>query len=105
MIIEYDTEDRCIRVDDVAVSHADAEKLMAEHETAVAALENALVQYELSRDDEAGALRCAAFLMRYHGSGGQWADPRDGVPRIVVVEVDPADALRGVCLKRVVGFQ
>ena len=41
MIIEYDTEDRCIRVDDVAVSHADAEKLMAEHETAVAALENA----------------------------------------------------------------
>ena len=32
MIIEYDTEDRCIRVDDVAVSHADAEKLMAEHE-------------------------------------------------------------------------
>ena len=46
MIIEYDTEDRCIRVDDVAVSHADAEKLMAEQETAVAALENALVQYE-----------------------------------------------------------
>ena len=46
MIIEYDTEDRCIRVDDVAVSHADAEKLMAEDETAVAALENALVQYE-----------------------------------------------------------
>ena len=38
---------------------------------------HALVQYELSRDDEAGALRCAAFLMRYHGSGGQWADPRD----------------------------
>lgn len=36
MIIEYDTEDRCIRVDDVAVSHADAEKLMAEHETAPA---------------------------------------------------------------------
>ena len=46
MIIDYDTDDRCIRVDDVAVSHADAEKLMAEHETAVAALENALVQYE-----------------------------------------------------------
>ena len=46
MIIEYDTEDRCIRVDDVAVSHADAETLMAEHETVAAALENALVQYE-----------------------------------------------------------
>lgn len=46
MIIEYDTEDRCIRVNDVAVSHADAERLMNEHETAAAALENALVQYE-----------------------------------------------------------
>ena len=46
MIIEYDTEDRCIRVDDVVVSHADAERLMAEHETPAAALVNALVQYE-----------------------------------------------------------
>ena len=36
-----------------------------------------LVQYELSQNDEAGALRCAAFLMRYHASGGQWADLRD----------------------------
>lgn len=44
MIIKYDEEDRCIRVDDVAVSHADAERLMNEHETAAAALENALVQ-------------------------------------------------------------
>ena len=46
MIIEYDTEDRCIRVNDVAVSHADAERLMNEHETVAATLENALVQYE-----------------------------------------------------------
>lgn len=46
MIIEYDTEDRCIRVDDVATSHAEAERLMNEYETAVAALENVLVQYE-----------------------------------------------------------
>lgn len=46
MIIEYDTEDRCIRVDDVAVSHGEAERLMNEHGTAAAALENALVQYE-----------------------------------------------------------
>lgn len=46
MIIKYDTEDRCIRVDDVVVSHADAERLMAEHETAAAALENVLAQYE-----------------------------------------------------------
>ena len=46
MIIEYDTEDRCIRVNDVAVSHGEAERLMNEQETAAAALENALVQYE-----------------------------------------------------------
>lgn len=36
-----------------------------------------LVQYHLSQADEAGALRCAAFLMRYHGTGGQWADLRE----------------------------
>lgn len=36
-----------------------------------------LVEYHLSKDDEAGALRCAAFLMRYHGHGGQWADLRE----------------------------
>lgn len=33
-----------------------------------------LVHYELGQDDEAGALRCAAFLMRYHANGGQWAE-------------------------------
>lgn len=38
---------------------------------------HALVQYRLSQEHEAGALRCAAFLMRYHASGGQWADLRD----------------------------
>lgn len=43
---------------------------------------HALVQYELSKDDEAGALRCAAFLMRYHASGGQWADLRDPMTTI-----------------------
>ena len=36
-----------------------------------------LVEYHLSKHHEAGALRCAAFLMRYHGHGGQWADLRD----------------------------
>lgn len=36
-----------------------------------------LVQYRLSKEHEEGALRCAAFLMRYHGSGGQWCDLRD----------------------------
>jgi len=38
---------------------------------------HALVQYQLSKEDEEGALRCAAFLMRYHGSGGQWSDLRE----------------------------
>ena len=36
-----------------------------------------LVEYQLSPNDEAGALRVAAFLMRYHGSGGQWGDPHN----------------------------
>ncbi|KTT14744.1 DNA cytosine methyltransferase [Pseudacidovorax intermedius] len=43
---------------------------------------HALLQYELSQEDEAGALRCAAFLMRYHASGGQWADLRDPMTTI-----------------------
>lgn len=41
-----------------------------------------LVHYELGQDDEAGALRCAAFLMRYHANGGQWADLRDPMTTI-----------------------
>lgn len=36
-----------------------------------------LVTYHLSKEHEEGALRCAAFLIRYHSSGGQWADLRD----------------------------
>jgi DNA (cytosine-5)-methyltransferase 1 len=36
-----------------------------------------VVEYHLSKDHEEGALRCAAFLMRYHASGGQWADLND----------------------------
>lgn len=43
---------------------------------------HALVRYELSKEDEAGALRCAAFLMRYHASGGQWASLRDPMTTI-----------------------
>lgn len=35
-----------------------------------------LMEYDLSPDDEAGALRVAAFLMRYYGEGGQWGDLR-----------------------------
>ncbi|BDR10707.1 DNA cytosine methyltransferase [Comamonas thiooxydans] len=41
-----------------------------------------LEQPRLSPEHEAGALRCAAFLMRYHGSGGQWADLREPVTTI-----------------------
>lgn len=36
-----------------------------------------LVQYNLSSDDEAGALRVAAFLIRYYGQGGQLGDVND----------------------------
>lgn len=36
-----------------------------------------LLEYELSTENEAGALRVAAFLMRYYGEGGQWGDLRD----------------------------
>ncbi|KTT21875.1 DNA cytosine methyltransferase [Pseudacidovorax intermedius] len=36
----------------------------------------------LTGHEEAGALRCAAFLMRYHGTGGQWADLRDPMTTI-----------------------
>lgn len=43
---------------------------------------HALLQYQLGKEDEAGALRCAAFLMRYHASGGQWADLRDPMTTI-----------------------
>ncbi|WP_312589038.1 DNA cytosine methyltransferase [Comamonas terrigena] len=43
---------------------------------------HALLQYQLGKEDEAGAMRCAAFLMRYHASGGQWADLRDPMTTI-----------------------
>lgn len=35
------------------------------------------LRYQLNEEDQAGALRCAAFLMRYHGTGGQWSDLRE----------------------------
>ncbi|HCE9576898.1 TPA: DNA cytosine methyltransferase [Pseudomonas aeruginosa] len=35
---------------------------------------HALIEYKLSPEHEAGALRVAAFLMRYHSTGGQWAE-------------------------------
>lgn len=36
-----------------------------------------LVEYDLKPEDEEGALRVAAFLMRYYGEGGQWGDLRE----------------------------
>jgi DNA (cytosine-5)-methyltransferase 1 len=41
-----------------------------------------LVEYHLAPDAEAGALRCAAFLIRYYGAGGQWGDLREPVHTI-----------------------
>lgn len=41
-----------------------------------------LVEVTLSKEQEAGALRCAAFLMRYHATGGQWSDMRDPITTI-----------------------
>ncbi|MCY1166589.1 DNA (cytosine-5-)-methyltransferase [compost metagenome] len=38
---------------------------------------HALVHYQLSPHHEEGALRCAAFIMEYYGSGGQWSDLRN----------------------------
>ena len=35
------------------------------------------LEYSLSPRQEAGALRVAAFLIRYYGEGGQWGDLRD----------------------------
>src|SRR5690606_28200125 len=37
---------------------------------------------ELSPEVEAGALRVAAFLMRYYGTGGQWGDLRSSLPTV-----------------------
>jgi DNA (cytosine-5)-methyltransferase 1 len=39
--------------------------------------QQALVEYHLSPEHEAGALRCAAFLLQYYSEGGQWSDLRD----------------------------
>jgi DNA (cytosine-5)-methyltransferase 1 len=43
---------------------------------------HALIEYTLSPEAEAGALRCAAFLIRYYGAGGQWSDLRDPMATI-----------------------
>ncbi len=38
---------------------------------------HALIEYTLSAEAEEGALRCAAFLIRYYGQGGQLGDMRE----------------------------
>ncbi|MBD9395596.1 DNA cytosine methyltransferase [Acidovorax sp. ACV01] len=38
---------------------------------------HALIEYTLSPEAEEGALRCAAFLIRYYGQGGQLGDMRE----------------------------
>lgn len=43
---------------------------------------HAVVEYQLSPENEAGALRVAAFLMEYYSEGGQWSDVRDPVNTI-----------------------
>lgn len=43
---------------------------------------HAVVEYRLSPEDEAGALRVAAFLMEYYSEGGQWSDLRDPINTI-----------------------
>lgn len=45
-----------------------------------------VVECTLSPEHEAGALRVAAFLMRYYGEGGQWSDLRDSMPTITTKE-------------------
>lgn len=45
--------------------------------TATTGQQQALVEYHLSPEAEAGALRCAAFLVEYYSEGGQWSDLRD----------------------------
>lgn len=46
----------------------------------------ALTSANFARESNAGAVRCAAFLMRYFGSGGQWSDLRDPVPTVTARE-------------------
>jgi DNA (cytosine-5)-methyltransferase 1 len=44
---------------------------------AAAGQHHGVVEYDLSPDNEAGALQVSAFLMRYYGQGGQWGDMRE----------------------------
>ena len=64
----------------VVTTSGSQQQLIETHLQAVANDESprsAINYSDLSEEDERDALRCAAFLMRYHGSGGQWSDLND----------------------------
>lgn len=52
------------------------------HTISASGQHHGLVEYHLAPEAEEGALRCAAFLIRYYGSGGQWGDLRDPLSTI-----------------------
>ena len=55
----------------------------AEHHALIeSTLVDASDDFGLSPEQKEGAVRVAAFLMRYYGQGGQWSDPRDPLPTI-----------------------
>ncbi|MFW1676411.1 DNA cytosine methyltransferase [Pontibacter sp. JAM-7] len=47
------------------------------HTISAAGQHHGLVELKLSTADKENALRCAAFLMRYYGEGGQWGQLTD----------------------------
>ena len=64
-------------------THCDARDLNDPVQTVSAGGQHhAVVEYHLSPEAEQDALRCAAFLIRYYGEGGQWSDLRDPVATI-----------------------
>lgn len=47
---------------------------------------HALIECTLSSEQQEGALRVAAFLMKYHANGGQWGDLRDPAPTVTAAD-------------------
>lgn len=56
------------------------------HTISASGQHHAVVEYHLSPEHEAGALRCAAFLIQYYSEGGQWGDLRDPLNTITTRE-------------------
>ncbi|WP_396615483.1 DNA cytosine methyltransferase [Lysobacter soli] len=64
-------------------NHADGASALSPLRVIAAGGEHhALATCELSPNEEAGAARVAAFLMRYYGEGGQWGDLRNALPMV-----------------------